>query len=672
MNRVSFFLVPFSLLLGLNYSLFSSGVGGYSASNTFTVNSGNSTNPTYQISSAAIAGDAVYSGVVSSSDSSSVTFATGTDENNVTTYPFAGANVFNPNAQIPNLTANGTGSSVTVSYPGGYDATGSGFASAPEIIIDAPSGGGDTSTATATISSGEITGITVTAGSGYTQAPAVTVVGGPHFLRNTTETSTNYGRGFFFPANTTTSLTIDMTRIAAGESATASSFFAVGDTVEVIPAPTLGSVFGADTGDLPTNWTTGFPNSSDWVYLWDNTLKGYFAYCHLGSSYEPGLKRGWYNTYSIADGVKNNKVLYPDEAFIIAKKTANSVTFTFEGTVQTNDQKMFLPEGYNQVLMNNPYGTDLTLGELVPSTSIGVGDASKFSPGASSSAANTDTISFLNASGGWDTFYYKSSATTNVTKMHVLGTRSPNGGSSSAALDSNDFYIGSGAITALDSCTDAAGTNVLTGSNDGNYTKITVSGIVSDNLGFTISLNSVQGYKLNDDGSKEANASTGVEVESPARGTIIYSNLIGSHEIVGNGSGFVVIEKQRDINLKADEQDASASNATVTWSIGTLGEKSTGGGYTGKFFCVGGGGPDANATNACQGDIAADGSVSNVTGSGTYSSAPQAVVTGGGWRTGSAPNAYGNYLVGSSSGVLIFRGYTSGTKTFLSSTNPNQ
>ena len=93
--------------------------------------------------------------------------------------------------------------------------------------------------------------------------------------------------------------------------------------------------------------------------------------------------------------------------------------------------------------------------------------------------------------------------------------------------------------------------------------------------------------------------------------------------------------------------------------------------YTGKFFCVGGGGPDANATSACQGDIAADGTVSNVTGSGTYSSAPQAVVTGGGWRTGSAPNAVGNYIIGSSAGVLIYRGYTSGTKTFISSTNPN-
>ncbi len=667
MNRVPFFLVPFSLLLGLCSSLFSSGVGGYSASNTFTLNSGNSTAPTYKIASASISGDAVYSGVVSSSDSSSVTFATGTDENNATTYPFAGANVFNPNAQIPNLTADGTGSSITIAYPGGYDSTGSGFDSAPEIIIDAPSDGGDTSTATATVSSGEITGITVTAGSGYTQAPAVTIVGGPHFLRNTTETSANYGRYFLITANTTTSLTIDLTRIAGSESADASSFFAADDTIEVVPAPTLGSVFGLDITDLPTNWSYGIPDDVDWVYLYDSDLSGYFPYAYAGSAYEPTWSRGWYSVRNAGLGVQSRKVIYPDEAFILAKRTTNSVTFTFEGTVQTNDQKMFLPEGNNQVLLNNPYGTDLLLGELIPSTSIGSG-ATKFNPGTSADAADTDTISFLQSDGSWKTFFYHSGTNPSVTEMHVIGTRRPlaaGGGSTATTMDSNDFYIGTGAITDLDSCTDAAGSNTLTDSNDGNYTKITLSSATSDLTGFQITLNSVQGYKLNDDGSKEANASTGVEVESPSRGTIIYSNLIGTHEIVGSGSGYVVIEKQRDINLKADEQDTSASNATVTWSIGSLGS-----GYSANatFYCIGGGA----STNA-KGTITTGGTITVSTAGAGYSASPQVVVTGGGWQTSSSgTSARGDYEIGSSDGVLLYRGYSSGAKTFLASSNPNQ
>jgi hypothetical protein len=172
-------------------------------------------------------------------------------------------------------------------------------------------------------------------------------------------------------------------------------------------------------------------------------------------------------------------------------------------------------------------------------------------------------------------------------------------------------------------------------------------------------------YKLNDDGSKEANASTGVEVESPARGTIIYSNLIGAHEIVGSGSGYVVIEKQRDVNLKADEQDASASNATVTWSIGTLG---TGYSASSTFYCIGGGA----STNA-KGTITTGGTITVSTAGAGYSASPQVVVTGGGWQTASSgTSARGDYEVGSSDGVLLYRGYSSGTKTFLASSNPNQ
>jgi hypothetical protein len=481
------------------------------------------------------------------------------------------------------------------------------------------------------------------------------------------ETSANYGRYFLITANTTTSLTIDMTRIAGSESANASSFFAVGDTIEVVPAPTLGSVFGLDITDLSTNWSYGIPADVDWVYLYDSDTSGYYPYAYAGTAYEPAWSRGWYSVRNAGLGVQSSKVIYPDEAFIIAKRTSNNVTFTFEGTVQTNDQKMFLPEGNNQVLLNNPYGTDLFLGELIPSTSIGSG-ASKFNPGTSASAANTDTVSFLQSDGSWKTFFYHSGTNPSVTAMHVIGTRRPlaaGGGSTASTMDSNDFYIGTGAITDLDSCTDAAGSNTLTNSNDGNYTKITLASATSDLKGFQITLNSVQGYKLNDDGSKEANASTSVEVESPARGTIIYSNLIGSHEIVGSGSGYVVIEKQRDVNLKADEQDASASNATVTWAIGSLGS-----GYSANatFYCVGGGA----STNA-KGTITTGGTISVTTAGAGYTASPQVVVTGGGWQTASSgTSARGDYPIGSSDGVLLYRGYSSGAKTFVVASNPNQ
>ena len=49
-------------------------------------------------------------------------------------------------------------------------------------MVDLPSSGDDGATATATVSSSQITGVSVVSGgSGYTSVPKVTIVEGPHF-----------------------------------------------------------------------------------------------------------------------------------------------------------------------------------------------------------------------------------------------------------------------------------------------------------------------------------------------------------------------------------------------------------------------------------------------------------------------------------------------------------
>lgn len=673
MNKVRIALFTSSLFSLLFKTLCASGVGGYAASNTFSVSAGTTTQPKYQIASASIVGDAVYTGVVDDSDSTTVSFATGTDDNNATTYPFS-SSVFNPNVQIPNFTASVSGAvtSIAVSYPGTYDSTGTGFAqsSPPELIVDLPSSGDDGATATATVSSGgEITSVTVSSGgSGYTDAPNVSVVGGPHFLRNTDTSSSYYGRYFLISDNNQTRLTLDLSRVAQSESSNgANTFFPAGTTVEVVPAPTLGSMFGRDTSDLPSNWTSGISTAADWIYLWDSDLIGYFPYYFLDSSYEPSYSRGWYSGRNASLGVQSSKVIYPDEAFIVTKRTSGTVTFEFGGTVQTNDQEMFLPAGGNQVLMNNPYGTDVMLGELIPSTEIAASSSTKFNPGTSASAANTDTISFLQSDGSWTTFWYDSSSASNpaVTAMHVIGTRSPREGASSAStMDEDDFFIGSGSVTGLDSCNADGSTGGITG-NDANWTKVTIGGTTpaygtSGGLqGFQVTFADLQGYQLNDDGTGEVNATTGVDVTSPARGSIIYSNLIGTHEVVLHGNGYIVVEKQRDVNLKSDE-------GTPVWSVG-----SAGAGYSGNatFYCIGGG-----ASSNAKGTVSSNGSTISVSTAGAgYSASPQVVVTGGGWRTStSGTSARGDYTLGSSDGVLIYRGYSSGQKAFIASSNPNK
>ena len=66
----------------------------------------------------------------------------------------------------------------------------------------------------------------------------------------------------------------------------------------------------------------------------------------------------------------NHAVIYPDESFLITKRSSGSVTFEFEGEIETDDKNLFLPESGNQILAKNPYGADLMLAELIPSTMI--------------------------------------------------------------------------------------------------------------------------------------------------------------------------------------------------------------------------------------------------------------------------------------------------------------
>ena len=99
-----------------------------------------------------------------------------------------------------------------------------GFTSAPQILISS-GGDGNDSIATASVSSGEITSISVSnGGSGYSSAPEAIVIGGPHLLRITDTSSAHYGRVFLITNNTTTTLDLDFSILANGETATASDF----------------------------------------------------------------------------------------------------------------------------------------------------------------------------------------------------------------------------------------------------------------------------------------------------------------------------------------------------------------------------------------------------------------------------------------------------------------
>ena len=96
-------------------------------------------------------------------------------------------------------------------------------------------------------------------------------------------------------------------------------------------------------------------------------------------------------------------VLFPDEAFLVAKRTSGAATITTEGVVETANTNLCLPATGNFSILNNPYSTDMKLCELIPSTAIGTGTG-QFRPGATD--ADGDAITFLSGS-QWKRFWYK-------------------------------------------------------------------------------------------------------------------------------------------------------------------------------------------------------------------------------------------------------------------------
>ena len=633
-------------------------VGGVSGSSSVTLN-GTSGAPNYLILTISASEDVVYTGVVSTtpgSDDNNISFSTSIDEDNTTINPFVGG-AFNFFAQVPELAVSaggGTVSSISVSYNDGFDSTRGGFANAPEIFIDFPDGGGDRATATATVSSGEITGVSITSGgSSYTSTPQARVIGGPHLVRIIDENSQYKGRYFLIKNNSETSLELDFSRSAETDP-DASTYFSAGTLVEIIPATTLGSYFGIT--NPPTGWASASSRGTDFsgvdsVFVWvpQTYQKGYIQFYFVdGTSND-----GWFSS-SFGGYKMNNQIIYPDEGIIIAKRGGANVTFEISGSVSSETTKLYLPEEGNQIVINNPAGMDLLLAELIPSTSISTSDSAKFRAGTSNSDTDADYITFLSGS-TWKTFWYKEGINDSVTSMMKAGAKAGTGGSN--AITSNDLFIGSGTVTALQSCSDSAGSSIVTNCNDGNYTKVTISGTVPS-TGFSITLSDIQGYMLSDDGGNELliDASTGESstVDTNGSGSVVYSNLIGSHEIVGSGSGYVVIEKQRDVNFKSDEGSPS-------WNVRT-----TGSGYSqsAKWWAVGGGGSNASGT------VTTGGSFSVTNGGSGYTSAPQIVISGGGWRY-SDDSSRGGDVLGKNEGVIIVRDADSGVKSFLEPTNPN-
>ena len=645
---------------------------GLVGSTSFTVSEGNSSYPTYYIASAPLSKLSVFSGSVASTDNSNarLTFAVDSNESGANEYPFEGVSAFVPNVQMPVCRVSVSSGSVDTNASVvwldeggsvGFDTNKPGFNSSypPEIMLyDAENN--TSAEVNATINSaGKLTGLTVVnQGEGYTSTPKVLIVAGPHFVKITEPSSEYNGMVFLIKDNNQTALDLDLSRLGTNDSQNVSHYFPDGTQVEVIPATTLGTLIGVDhqSSPYPTNWTAGLPNVADWIYLWDVDFGGYVPYFFLDSSLTSGgYSRGWHKKNDSRAGLSNHAVIYPDESFLIAKRSSGNVTFEFEGEIDTDDKKLLLPESGNQILAKNPYGADMMLAELIPSTMIAPkdGNASLFRAGTTSE--DGDLVTFL-AGSGWEQFWYDHNhGNTSVTAMHEIGTRRPlESDVNATSMDADDFCIDSGTVLTMER-SDSTGD---TTSTDKTFTKITLdSGARADLRGFTITFSDIQGYLLSDDGTQEMNASTSLP-STP--GSIVDSNLNGSFEIVlcndSASPSFIVVEKQLDIRF-------DSNLGSPSWKIGNLGTGYTNG-MVAVFYCLGGNtGTDANGT------VSTSGSITVTSNGSSYSSAPQVIVSGGGWRlTDAAPRD--REILGATTGIIIQRNSNSGNKAYIESLNP--
>jgi uncharacterized protein (TIGR02597 family) len=196
----------------------------------------------------------------------------------------------------------------------------------------------------------------------------------PHFVR--IKTGAQVGKFFLIVSNTTNQLTVDTRGAALG------TVLAVNDTCEIVPANTLGSIFGTTTPMVKTGATV---NLADKVFIWNGSA--WDTYYHNGAN--------WRKSGSLAN--QNNVVIYPDEGLFVARvDTTAPLALTFLGTVPSTAEQSDLA-GAGSTFVGNRFPVDLQL------VSLGLHLTPNWVSGATVDVA--DKVFVWNGA-AWDSYYY--------------------------------------------------------------------------------------------------------------------------------------------------------------------------------------------------------------------------------------------------------------------------
>lgn len=195
----------------------------------------------------------------------------------------------------------------------------------------------------------------------------------PHFVR--VKTGAQVGRFFLISSHTTNRLTVD----THGENLT--TLLSVNDSCEIIPANTLGSIFGTTTPIVQTGATA---DVADRVFLWNGA--DWDTFFHNGTE--------WKKTTSPDN--QNGVVIYPDEGLLVSRRAPTHLDLTLLGAVPTTTEKTELAGGTGTFAANR-FPVDIQLSNL------GIHQTAGWKSGATANVA--DNVMIWNET-RWEPYYY--------------------------------------------------------------------------------------------------------------------------------------------------------------------------------------------------------------------------------------------------------------------------
>ena len=203
-------------------------------------------------------------------------------------------------------------------------------------------------------------------------------------IKVSTTVPANIGRFFLVSANTTNQLTV----ILPSGTTNISNVLSVGDSCEIVPASTLGSVFGTTTPVVQT----GTSSVADNVLIWNGS--NWATYYHNGTIWKKGGVIGSTDF--------SGTVIYPDEGVFFIRRATSSLPLTMMGTVPSTVERSDLPVQAS-TLLSNRFPIDTVLSGT---NGLNLQNVTGWTAGATSNTA--DNVFVWNGT-NWKTYYYNGS-----------------------------------------------------------------------------------------------------------------------------------------------------------------------------------------------------------------------------------------------------------------------